>query len=81
MGTLNNQLPRVERLKKERVETVGEEIKNISEKLDISFNDALNLYLAVAKIDDYDTKDERLAGFGELLNQLIEVLERNQLLE
>jgi len=31
----------------------------------------LNLYLAVAKIDDYDAKDEQLAGIGELFQEFI----------
>lgn len=78
MGTLYDQMPREQRLNKERVEGVGEKIKSISESLKISFSDALNLYLAVAKIDDYDTKDEQLSGFGELLDNLIDALRHNK---
>lgn len=78
MGTLFNQSPREERLTKGRIVAIGTDIKGIAEELDISFNDALNLYLAIAKIGDYDTKDEQLAGFGELLQSLIEnLLERD----
>lgn len=78
MGTLHQQLPRMQRLEWERIESIGEEIKVISERLKISFADALNLYLAVAKIDDYDTKDEQLSGFGKLLDQLIDTLKHEE---
>lgn len=67
MGTLFNQKPRMDRLTDNRIISIGKNIKDISKKLEISFNDALNLYLTVAKIDDYDTKDEQLASLGELL--------------
>lgn len=70
MGTLINQLPRMERLDESRIISIGETVKTIAKELDISFKDALNLYMAVAKIDDYDTKDEQLAGLGELLKEL-----------
>lgn len=71
MGTLFNQLPRMERLDESRIISIGETVKTIAKKLDISFKDALNLYMAVAKIDDYDIKDEQLAGLGELLKELL----------
>jgi len=74
-----NQLARKERLEKEKIEHIGEQIKAISKNLEISFDDALNLYLAVAKLDDYDSKDEQLAGFGKLLEQLIDVLKDNRI--
>ncbi|WP_342566698.1 hypothetical protein MKY09_11555 [Psychrobacillus sp. FSL K6-4046] len=74
MGTLFEQIPRHDRLDKSRIVTIGKEVKEIGEELGISFDNALNLYLAVAKISDYDTKDEQLAGFGELLQNLINQL-------
>ena len=74
MGTLFNQDSRMEHLKNDRIISIGNRIKNIAEELDVSFNDAINLYLAVAKIDDYDVKDEQLMGFGELLKDLVECL-------
>lgn len=76
MGTLFNQLPRMERLTESQIIAIGSSIKEISKELDITFNDALNLYLAVAKIHDYDTKDEQLAGFGELLKEISECLNK-----
>lgn len=72
MGTLFNQIPRQDRLEKGRIIAIGKEVKEIGKELRIPFDEALNLYLAVAKINDYDTKDEQLAGFGELLQSLIE---------
>lgn len=70
MGTLFKQKPRAKHLTSDRVLSQGENIKEIAKKLDISFNDALNLYMAVAKIDDYDAKDEQLSGFGKILNTI-----------
>lgn len=72
MGTLFNQIPRQERLGTSRVVAVGREVEEIAKELGITFNEAITLYLAVAKIDDYDTKDEQLAGLGELVQTLIE---------
>lgn len=72
MGTLFNQRPRQDRLESSRVVAIGREVKEIANELDITFNDALKLYLAVAKVDDYDTKDEQLAGLGKLVQELVE---------
>jgi len=67
MGTLKNQDPRQDNLTTDVLLGHGNKIKKVAEKLDISFNEALNLYQVVAKINDYDVKDEQLAGFGEIL--------------
>jgi hypothetical protein len=75
MGTLFNQQPRMEYLTTDNVISIGQDIIEITESLDISFTEALNLYLAVAKVKDYDAKDEQLAGFGKLLQILIGTLE------
>lgn len=71
MGTLYNQLPREQRLTVNRVTEFGYEIQDIADELDISFADAIALYLACAKVDNYDSRDEQLAGFGELVNRFI----------
>lgn len=75
MGTLFEQPERLRGLSIERVVSRGFEIKRISDELNISFNEAIDLYLAIAKIDDYEVKDEQLAGFGELFRNFIEVYE------
>lgn len=78
MGTLFQQLDRLEKLRVLRVENVGRDIKTIAEELEISFDEALKLFEAVAKIDDYNSKDEQLAGFGKLLKDLIDALNNNE---
>ena len=74
MGTLFEQKPRETYLSCEAIVAKGEMVKEIANKLHISFSEALELYLAVAKINDYDVKDEQLAGFGDILNELIRVI-------
>lgn len=71
MGTLFNQLPRMQMLTADRVTTLGCDIQEIADELDISFADAISLYLATAKVDYYDSRDEQLAGFGELVQEFI----------
>ena len=71
MGTLQNQPPREDKLTDGRIINLGMNILNISNQLGISFDEALNLYLAAAKINDYDAKDEQLAGYAELIQDLI----------
>ncbi len=75
MGTLFDQEKRVTFLTQEAVVSRGNLIKAIAKELGISFSEAIELYLAVAKINDYDTKDEQLAGFGELLKELTEAIQ------
>ena len=75
MGTLFDQNPRYEALTTEKVISFGREIEEISNELGIKFNDAINLYLAKAKISDYDTKDEQLAGFGKILKSIVDAIE------
>ena len=72
MGTIHKQQPRCEYLSKEKLEGVGEMIRLLAERLEISFSDALNLYSTVAKVNDYDVKDEQLSDIGKLLEQLID---------
>jgi len=72
MGTLFNQLPRVEQLKYDEIISLGTTIDDIAGEFDISFKDAIDLYMAAAKMNNYDVCDEQLAGFGELLKDLAE---------
>lgn len=72
MGTLTNQTPRADRLTSSRVVSIGMNVRDVSRVLEISFKDALDLCSFIAQMDEYDTKDEQLAGLGELLKELIE---------
>jgi cytidylate kinase len=74
MGTLFNQEPRSTFLKQEMIISRGKMFKEVARELEISFSEAIELYLAVAKINDYDIKDEQLAGFGDLINDLKEAI-------
>ena len=72
MGTLFNQRPRMDTLNDERIISMGNSFKRIAKELNITFDEAINLYLAVAKIDDYDAKDEQLSGFATLIKESVE---------
>ncbi|MDB1687490.1 hypothetical protein [Enterococcus casseliflavus] len=75
MGTLFDQQPRRDYLSVDRVISFGEDMQEIAKELNISLSEAVELYLAVAKINDYDTKDEQLSGFGEILQSLVQAIE------
>lgn len=75
MGTLFNQQPRRDHLSVEGVISFGKDMQIIAEELNISTSEALELYLAIAKINDYDTKDEQLSGFGDILQSLVQAIE------
>ena len=83
MGTLLNQLPRM--TYRESVELnavkIGRSVKLIQEDLGITFNQALELYKLSYQVHDGDTKDEQLAGFGELIQDLIRVLDINEAIQ
>lgn len=70
MGTLFDQKPRGNYLTKEVFISKGQLIKEVAKELGINFSEAIELYLAVASINDYDIKDEQLMGFGNLLMEL-----------
>ena len=53
----------------------------IQEDLGITFNQALELYKLSYQVHDDDTKDEQLAGFGELIQDLIRVLDINEAIQ
>lgn len=72
MGTLFNQRPRQDKLDDNRIISIGKSVKHIAKELDVSFDEALNLYLTVAKIDDYDVKDELITGFATWLNEWVQ---------
>ena len=77
MGTWLNQLPRM--TDRESVELnavkIGRSVKLIQEDLGITFNQALELYKLSYQVHNDDIKDEQLAGFGKLIQELIEVLD------
>ncbi|EMF0307642.1 hypothetical protein [Enterococcus hirae] len=75
MGTLFNQQPRRDHLSAEGVIAFGKDMQKIAKELNISISEAVELYLATAKINDYDTKDEQLSGFGEILQSLVQAIE------
>ncbi len=75
LGTLFNQQPRRDHLSVDGVIAFGEDMKKIAKELNISISEAVELYLATAKINDYDTKDEQLSGFGEILQSLVQAIE------
>lgn len=72
MGTLSHQAPRGDYLKKEDITGTACEIKQISTELKITYMEALETYKALALINGYDTKDEQLAGFGDLAQEFID---------
>jgi hypothetical protein len=74
MGTLSHQVPRTTFLDKGRVEAFARKIKEIAKETDITYKEALETYKTVALIDDYDIKDEQLAGFGDLAQELINAI-------
>lgn len=72
MGTLFEQRPRIEQLS-----TPGYRIvlmaNELTDMFGISFEEALKCIELDHKINDYDVKDEQLAGFGKLLRDYLEV--------
>lgn len=67
MGTLKNQLPRMEHLKDDRVICFADRLKYIALQSDITYLEALETFKSLALIDDYDTKDEQLSGIADTL--------------
>lgn len=67
MGTIKNQLPRMDHLKKERVISFADTISEIAKKSDITYIEALETFKTLALISDYDAKDEQIAGLAEIL--------------
>ena len=78
MGTLFSQLPRM--TYRESVELnavkIGKSVKLIQKDLGITFTQALELYKLSYQVHNDDIKDEQLEGFGKLIQELIEVLDK-----
>lgn len=68
MGTLLKQEPRMSVSTKDRLYSTGKEIKKLSEKLEISFKDAAKVYEIEMVKEDFDAKDEQLAGFAKRID-------------
>ncbi|MFW6030505.1 MAG: hypothetical protein ACOCRO_09685 [Halanaerobiales bacterium] len=73
MGTIKEQRPRIENLTKAKLLSQGETLKEIAKKLDITFSEAVDLFLAVAKVNDYDAKDEQIAGLAEIIEDFMDI--------
>lgn len=69
MGTIDSQLPRKDHLKKGRVISFADQITEIAKESNISYMEALETFKTLALIDDYDTKDEQIAGLAEILRK------------
>ena len=67
MGTVYKQEPRRKFLEEEHVIAFADMISNISEESKITYIEALETYKALALINDYDAKDEQIAGIAEIL--------------
>ena len=67
MGTVYNQEPRRTFLKEDQVIAFADMISNIAKESKITYLEALETFKALALINDYDTKDEQIAGVAEIL--------------
>ncbi|WP_179880224.1 hypothetical protein [Bacillus cereus] len=47
-------------------------VKNLAEKSDLTIEETCRILELTMKIDDYDRKDEQLAGIGELIKEMNE---------
>jgi DNA-binding protein len=84
MGTLFNQRPRYEseQLKNIQLKYELEEIKRIMKEMGCSISEAVAILGHVRKeklyqlhVEDLDIKDEQLAGFGNLTQEVINTLD------
>ncbi|RXZ05357.1 hypothetical protein BACERE00183_00097 [Bacillus cereus] len=71
MGTLFNQQPRMEYFHSYGVKFIGT-VKELAEKNNLTIEETCRILELTMKIDDYDRKDEQLAGFGDLMMQMNE---------
>ncbi|PFS66414.1 hypothetical protein [Bacillus thuringiensis] len=71
MGTLFNQKPRMEYFHSFGVNFINT-VKNLAEKNDLTIEETCRILELTMKIDDYDRKDEQLAGIGELIKEMNE---------
>lgn len=59
--------------------SIANAAKELSELCDITFSEAVKCIELDFKIDDYDVRDTDRAGYAELLERLIEALEKNSM--
>lgn len=71
MGTLFKQEPRMEYFFDYAVKHL-DTVKNLAKEHNLTIEETCRILELSMKIDDYDRKDEQLAGFGNLMKQLIE---------
>ncbi|MHA3067306.1 hypothetical protein [Lacticaseibacillus saniviri] len=67
MATLKNQPPRQDNLTHVALMALANEVKLLARDAGITYMEALETYNALAKINDYDARDEQLAGFAKIL--------------
>ena len=74
MGTLFDQKPRVNNIDfpGERIVLYARNLRDVYSFL--TFEQALQCIELDFKIDNYDVRDEQLAGFGELLGRYIDTI-------
>ncbi len=71
MGTLFNQQPRMEYFHSFGVNFINT-VKDLAEKNNLTIEETCRILELTMKIDDYDRKDEQLAGIGELIKEMNE---------
>lgn len=71
MGTLFDQKPRVENIKEPGYRIVLYALDLCDDYDFLNFSDASKCIELDFKIDNYDVRDEQLAGFGKLLERYI----------
>lgn len=76
MGTLTDQRPRMETSFSETY-AICNEIEYVMASYGFTFEQAIEVVKLSVQITDYDVKDEQLAGFGELLQQVVDALQYN----
>ncbi|AFV22188.1 hypothetical protein BTB_7p00060 (plasmid) [Bacillus thuringiensis Bt407] len=69
MGTLFNQQPRMEYFHSYGVKFIGT-VKELAKKNNLTIEETCRILELTMKIDDYDRKDEQLAGIGELIKEM-----------
>lgn len=74
MGTLTDQnIPRIES-SFSGVYEICKEVSDVMYIYDLTFEQVLEVVKLSVQIRDYDVKDEQLAGFGEIMQQLLDIL-------
>lgn len=71
MGTLFDQQPRMEYFHSFGVNFINT-VKDLAEKNNLTIEETCRILELTMKIDDYDRKDEQLAGIGKLISEMNE---------